>query len=158
MSRARLPSARFEAWHAMRACALRGLCAAKDGASQQPSSLPEPPPRRITGRVGGLSIGRQRELLKRYKARSAADATKAGAAGQRKRINNASLASQEREEAPAPPLVRRSRPAPFVQSSTEALHVSLTLSPSAFIPASGSLRVPSLWRVAGFRHKRRQRA
>ena len=45
----------------------RVLCA-KDGAQQPP---PEPPPRRITGRVGGLSIGRQRELLKRYKVRAA---------------------------------------------------------------------------------------
>lgn len=49
--------------------ALRVLCA-KDS-TQQPSPTPEPPPRRITGRVGGLSIGRQRELLKRYKVRGA---------------------------------------------------------------------------------------
>lgn len=104
---------------------LRVLCA-KDGA-QQPSTPPEPPPRRITGRVGGLSVGRQRELLKRYKVRGALGAdTKADAAGRPPcPADAASLAPQEREEQPQLMPVRRSRPAPaaFVQSSAVAQEV-----------------------------------
>ena len=107
-----------------RQLALR-VVAAKDSAPL-PSSLPEPPPRRITGRVGGLSVGRQRELLKRFKVRSRSQSHQGG--GQRppppRLTDAASHASQEREEAPRPVPARRSRPAPsFVQTSEDALQV-----------------------------------
>ena len=105
--------------------AMQCVCA-KDGAPL-PSSLPEPPPRRITGRVGGLSVGRQRELLKRFKVRSALESHQGGPSGRPcpRLVDAASHAPQEREEAPRPVPARRSRPAPsFVQTSENALQVS----------------------------------
>ena len=108
--------------------ALHCVCA-KDGA-QLPSSLPEPPPRRITGRVGGLSVGRQRELLKRLKVcvlRARRRATKATTSACPPPSDAALHAPQEREEAPRPVPARRSRPAPsFVQTSEDALQVRAT--------------------------------
>ncbi len=52
--------------------ALRGAstCSGASSSDSPQSQQPAPAPRRITGRVGGLSVARQRDLLKRWKVRA----------------------------------------------------------------------------------------